>query len=240
MATLSDYNFEELGYPVDTLKCNDGTEFQMVFFKHSSLLIIIDGKYIYIDPVTSHADYDRLPKADLILFSHHHYDHYEPEAVYKLQCMSTHIICDVSTAQLLSELSIVTTPLRPNQSVTPFDFLKIDTVAAYNYSEGRTQFHPKQREDLGYVLEFHSTRLYIAGDGEDTPEMKSQKNIDIALLPVNQPYTMTIEQAAEAVKAINPKIFYPYHYGQVEEVTDLEKLDEKVSSICAMRVRGME
>lgn len=89
-------------------------------------------------------------------------------------------------------------------------------MAAYNTTEGHLQFHPREREDCGYVLTLGGTRVYIAGDSEPTPEMRSLEWIDIAFLPVNQPYTMTVDQAAEAVRALRPAIFYPYHYGEVE------------------------
>jgi len=117
----------------------------------------------------------------------------------------------------------------------------VEAVAAYNTSEGHTKFHPKEREDCGYVITLNSgTRIYIAGDTEPTPEMMALKDIDIAFLPVNQPYTMTVEQAVEAVKAIRPKIFYPYHYGEVEQKTDLEQLKRELEGVTDVRVFPME
>lgn len=230
----------QLPYLTDVLRANDGSEFRITFFKHASLMLEIDHKYIYVDPVTDFADYDSLPKADLILFTHHHYDHFEVEAVYKLMGAQTRILCDQTTASILAEQGIACTALRPNEQVDIRPLPYINTVAAYNTSPGRTDFHPREREDVGYLLSFHSTRLYIAGDGENTPEMKAQRNIDIALLPVNQPYTMTVDQAVDAVQAIRPRVFYPYHYGQVEEQTDLERLTRLLEGTCEVRIRGME
>ncbi len=84
------------------------------------------------------------------------------------------------------------------------------------------------------------TRIYIAGDTEPTPELLALRNIDIAFLPVNQPYTMTVEQAVQAVKAIRPTIFYPYHYGEVEQPTDLEALTAALEKVTEVRIRPME
>lgn len=227
-------------YPFDRLEAHDGTPFTMHFFRHASLAIELCGKWIYTDPVGSFADYASLPKADLILVSHHHYDHLEIEAVRAMWQPSTQILCDHTSAAMLSEAGFASTILRPGETATPYPFLTAEAVAAYNTSEGHLQFHPREREDIGFVLRFGGTRLYIAGDGEPTPEMLSLRDIDIALLPVNQPYTMTVEQAAEVVKTLRPRIFYPYHYGQVEEITDLARLQREVDAVTDMRIRGME
>ncbi len=239
MVTTSEYELA-FGYPSDAFTATVGAPFRMIFFKHSSLAIEVAGKYIYTDPVVDHADYDSLPKADLILISHHHYDHFEIEAVYKLMKQDTLIFCDATTAGILAEHGIDCSTVRPGISIKPLPFLRLETLPAYNYSEGRTNFHPKNREDVGYIICFGGVRIYIAGDGENTPEMKAAPNIDIALLPVNQPYTMTVDQAVDAVKAIRPRIFYPYHYGQVEEQTDLQRLQRELEGICEVRIRGME
>lgn len=119
--------------------------------------------------------------------------------------------------------------------------IKIEAVPAYNTIQGHTQFHPKSRKDCGYVITIGKSRIYIAGDTDNIPEMSNLKRIDVAFLPVNQPFTMTVEQAAAAVKTIRPKIFYPYHYGnhngQASNMKELAKLTAKYTSI---RIRGME
>ena len=93
--------------------------------------------------------------------------------------------------------------------------ITIEAVPAYNTTEGHLQFHPKGR-DNGYILTIDGLRIYIAGDTEDIEELKKIKNIDIAFLPCNQPYTMTPEQLARAAKTIKPKVLFPYHYGQTD------------------------
>ena len=148
------------------------------------------------------------------------------------------VICDKTTAEAFDGEAVVMTP--GMQAKVEGGFL-IEAVAAYNTTEGHTDFHPKAREDCGYVITLESgTRIYIAGDTEPTPEMLSLKDIDVAFLPVNQPYTMTVDQAVEAAKAIKPKIFYPYHYGQVEEVTDLERLKKELEGVTDVRIFPME
>ena len=130
--------------------------------------------------------------------------------------------------------------MRPGSVVSPRKWVKIEAVAAYNTTQGHLQFHPKAREDCGYILTIGGTRIYIAGDTEPTPELLALRNIDVAFLPVNQPYTMTVEQAVQAVKAIRPTIFYPYHYGEVEQTTDLEALSAALEGITEVRIRPME
>ena len=98
------------------------------------------------------------------------------------------------------------------------EYLSVEAVPAYNTTEGHLQFHPKGR-DNGYILTLDGLRIYIAGDTEDIPEMSAFKDIDIAFLPCNQPYTMTIEQLVRAAKTIKPKVLFPYHYGQTDVTT---------------------
>lgn len=227
-------------YPTDTLRAKDGSEFRMRFFKHASLALEIAGKEIYIDPVTGFADYAAMAKADLILISHHHYDHFEVEAVKLLWKPSTLIYCDRTTAALLQEAGITAEALRPGDSVVPYSTLRIEATAAYNISPEQLQFHPKEREDLGYILTYGGTRIYIAGDGENHAEMMALREIDIALLPANQPYTMKVKQVVEAARAIRPSVLYPYHYGQTEQKTDTEALCRALEGVCEVRLRGME
>ena len=224
-------------YPSDTLTTRDGTELTFHFFKHASFSITVGDKTIYIDPVNDYADYGSLPKADLVLITHSHYDHLDVAAVDRILTPDTEIVCDRTSAEAF-EMNCYT--MRPGSVATPRDYVKVEAVAAYNTTPGHLQFHPKDREDCGYVLTIGGTRIYIAGDTEPTQELKSLKNIDIAFLPVNQPYTMTVDQAVEAVKAIRPAISYPYHYGEVEEKTDLERLARELEGITEIRIRPME
>lgn len=225
-------------YPADTLTAQDGTPLTLTFFKHASLAITVgEKKWIYIDPVGANADYASLPKADLVLVTHSHYDHLDLAAVETLLTPETEVLCDRTSAEAF-EMNCYT--MRPGSVATPRDWVKIEAVAAYNTTPGHLQFHPKEREDCGYVITIGGTRIYIGGDTELTPEMKALKDIDIAFLPVNQPYTMTVDEAVKAVKAIRPAIFYPYHYGQVDEKTDIDRLVRETEGLAEVRIRPME
>ncbi len=230
----------ERGTPLflaDTIEAKDGSQFTIHFFKHSSFAIEVGGKTIYSDPVSGFAPYDKLPKADLIVVSHSHYDHLDTEAIDKIWKEDTIIVCDHTSADMIKRQTIA---VKPTDRVDTIDWIQIEAVAAYNTSDESQAFHPKERGDCGYVLTIGGTRVYIAGDGEVTPEMKSLSDIDIAFLPVNQPYTMTEDQVVEAVEAIRPTIFYPYHYGQVEHQTDIDDIVARLSPITDVRVRDME
>lgn len=223
-------------YPVDEVVVN-GVKLKLTFFAHASLAIEYEGRWIYVDPVVGNADYSKLPKADMILVTHSHYDHFDMAAIEMLQSPDTRILLDKTSAEGLQGNCFT---MLPKAVAEPFDDIKVEAVAAYNTSEAQLQFHPKEREDCGYVVTLGGkVRIYISGDTEPTNEMRELQNIDIAFVCVNQPYTMTPEQATEAVKALKPQIYYPYHYGQVDEPTDVEALAKMLEGVCDVRIRPM-
>ncbi|MHA2231673.1 MAG: MBL fold metallo-hydrolase [Candidatus Hodarchaeales archaeon] len=177
---------------------------------HGSLFFEFQGKVIHVDPI-SRADYSSLPKADVILITHQHRDHLEPELIEKLRKPNTTIIGTESCSQALEDYLMM-----KNGDQREVEDLIIEAVPAYNIVRERSpgvKFHPKG-EGNGYVITFGDKRVYIAGDTEGIPEMKDLKNIDIAFVPINLPYTMTPEEAAECVKQFRPRVVYPYHQGQ--------------------------
>ena len=183
------------------------------------------------------AEYDKLPKADVILVTHSHYDHFDMAAIDNLIKGDTHILLDKTSAE--GFVGDCYTML-PGAVAEPFSDVRVEAVAAYNTSEHQLQFHPKEREDCGYVVTLGgAVRIYVSGDTEPTEELRAVKNIDIAFICCNQPYTMTPEQAVEAVKAIRPAIYYPYHYGQVDEPTDVEALAKMLDGVCDVRIRPL-
>lgn len=228
---------DRAAYPTDTLPLRDGGSVEFTFFRHASLALEVDGKHIYVDPVSDFARYAELPKADLILITHSHYDHLDKAAIDTLSTPETLVVCDHTSAETLGDKCQT---VRPGDVIRPRDWVQIEAVAAYNTSPGHLQFHPREREDCGYLLTLGGTRIYLAGDSEPTPEMLALRDIDVAFLPVNQPYTMTVDQAVEAVKAIRPVIFYPYHYGQVDQKTDIDRLVRELDGVTEVRVRPME
>jgi L-ascorbate metabolism protein UlaG (beta-lactamase superfamily) len=179
----------------------------ITFLGHGTLMFDWNGIIVHLDPVGEHADYSRLPKADLILITHEHEDHLDPAAVRAVSQPRTAIVLNPRGAAKLGKGTALT-----GGQTGEFFGIKITAVPAYNTTEGRDRFHPKGR-DNGYVLEMGKLRVYAAGDTEDIPEMRTLTGIDIAFLPMNQPYTMTPAQVASAAKAFKPKVLYPYHFG---------------------------
>lgn len=223
------------GLKFDTVETPSGRPVNLVFIKHGSIILDIDGYYVYVDPVTMFGtDFTKLPKADMIIVTHEHHDHFDPDAIAELATDTTRLVMSKRVTELLGR----GTAVNPGDSVEiePVD-LSITAVPAYNISPGHTQFHPRDRKDIGVVFDIDGLRIYVAGDTENIPEMADLKDIDIAFIPVNQPYTMTPEQAIDAVEMIKPKIVYPYHYGE----TDLTPVVEKFhGSAVEVRVRELQ
>jgi L-ascorbate metabolism protein UlaG (beta-lactamase superfamily) len=180
------------------------------FVGHGSLILEWNGKVIYVDPWSKLADYSKFPKADLILITHHHPDHFDRVALAAILRDETHCLV---TAEVFAEWKRGT--VMKNGDSVLVSGLEVDAVPAYNTTAGRDKFHPKGR-DNGYLLKIGGKRIYIAGDTENIPEMAQLTKIDCAFLPMNQPYTMVPEQVAAAVRAFHPKVLYPYHYGDTD------------------------
>ncbi|MCX5645166.1 MAG: MBL fold metallo-hydrolase [Phycisphaerae bacterium] len=222
----------------DTIKTETG-DLKITFIGHATLMFGYQGKVIYVDPVGNPSgtpvDYARMPKADVILITHEHGDHLDPKAVNTLRKEQTKIVLTKACAETVSGGTIM-----KNGDVQAVLGIKIEAVPAYNVVQkrpGGQPFHPKGSGN-GYVLNFDKTRVYVAGDTENTPEMKQLKNIGVAFLPMNLPYTMTPEMVADAAKAFGPRILYPYHYGQ----TDVNALVNllKDSKTTEVRVRKLK
>ena len=223
-------------YPQDSVTAADGSQITFTFYAHASFGIAWNDLQLYVDPV-GEFDWDNQPKADIILVTHSHYDHFEIATIERLQKPGTVVLCDKTSAEAF-EHNCVT--MLPRAISMPVDGVTVRAVAAYNTSEGHTDFHPQAREDCGYLITLGGTTIYVAGDTEDNAAVLSVSGVDIAFLPVNQPYTMTVNQAARVIETLKPKLFYPYHYGQVEEKTDIEALKAAVSDFTEIRVFPME
>ena len=200
----------------DTIPTSQGN-LVLTFLGHGSLMMGFGGRVIHVDPYSEVADYGQLPKADLVLITHDHYDHLDAKALQAILKPGTAIVASTSCAGKVKDAVILA-----NGKTTTALGLKIEAVPAYNIVNKRPDgapFHPKGVGN-GYVITFGDKRVYIAGDTENTAEMKALKNIDVAFLPMNLPYTMTPEMVADAARAFQPKMLYPYHYGE----TDASKL----------------
>jgi len=202
----------EKKFEEDTIKTELG-DLKITCIGHGTLMFTYQDEVIHIDPVSREANYTKLPKADLVLITHEHGDHLDPKALAIVRKESTEVVLPQVCAEKVSDGIVM-----KNGDVRTIDDLKIEAVPAYNlvHTRGDGQpFHPKGQGN-GYVVTFGKTRVYVAGDTENTPEMKTLKNIDIAFLPMNLPYTMTPEMVADAAKAFKPRVLYPYHYGQTD------------------------
>ena len=192
---------------------------------HASLRISFEECEIEIDPVgqlgNRTTDYSLLPKADFILVTHEHHDHLDPEAIKTLSKTDTVVITNQRSADILDYGRVMAN----GDKMTLGPDMEVEAVPAYNTTPERLQFHPKGR-DNGYVLTLDGLKIYIAGDTEVVPEMRNLKDIDIAFLPCNLPYTMTVDQLIEAAEIIRPKVVYPYHYGE----TDLSSVTPALAS----------
>ncbi len=196
----------------DTIKTSAG-DLEITFIGHGSLLFTFGGKVIHVDPYSRLADYASLPKADLVLITHAHGDHLDPAALAATRKADTMIVIS-PVCEGKVEGAIV---MRNGESRSVLG-IPITATPAYNLVHLRpdgTPFHPKG-EGNGYVLTLGDTRVYVAGDTENIPEMKELKDIGVAFLPMNLPYTMTPEMVAEAARAFRPRILYPYHYGDTD------------------------
>jgi L-ascorbate metabolism protein UlaG (beta-lactamase superfamily) len=221
-------------FETDTFETSAG-ELRITFIGHGTLMLAFDGKIIHVDPVGREADYSQLPKADLILITHEHQDHLDPAALETVRTQQTEVVTTEICAGRVEGCTIM-----KNGDVKTIGGLEIEAVPAYNIVHVRSEgnpFHPKG-DGNGYIVNFGGKRVYLASDTENIPEMKEIKDIDIAFLPMNLPYTMTPEMVADAAKSLMPKILYPYHYGETDtaRLVDLLKGVEQIE----VRIRNLK
>lgn len=207
-----------------------GGDLEVTFVGHGSLVFGFAGKVIHVDPYGKLADYTTLPKADLVLITHAHGDHLDPTTIAAIRKPETRLLVSPACRGKVEGAAV----LGNGESATILG-VTVDAVPAYNLVHKRqdgTPFHPKG-DGNGYVITFGKTRVYVAGDTENVPEMKALKAIDVAFLPMNLPYTMTPEMVADAVRGFAPRILYPYHFGE----TDTAKLVALLADVKGTEVR---
>ena len=207
--TLSDV------YDVDEFQTKSGKMIRFHALVHASIRIEYDGKEIQIDPVAKLGEktinYAAMPQADYIFITHEHHDHFDTTAIKMLMGDNTQLITNQRCAEMLGYGTVMAN----GDKLQIADDITVEAVPAYNTTEGHLQFHPKGRDD-GFILTLDGLRIYIAADTEDIPEMAEIKDIDVAFMPCNQPYTMTPEQLINAARMVKPKVLFPYHYGQTD------------------------
>ena len=223
-------------YETDTFVTPSGKTIRFHALTHASLRIEFDGKEIEIDPVSKYnnqvIDYKAFPKADFIFVTHEHFDHLDSNAIAALSKSGTQLITNRRCADILGYGTVMSNGDR----MVLTDWLTVEAVPAYNITEGHLQFHPRGR-DNGFVLTIDGMRIYIAGDTEDIPEMAGIKDIDIAFLPCNQPFTMLPEQMRRAADMVKPKVLYPYHFGDTSEEAMIKAME---GSGIEVRIRNFQ
>lgn len=189
----------------------DGGEILVSPISHASFVMSVPGLVIYNDPVGGKALYEGQPAPGLILITHEHPDHFDLETLAALVGPDTKLVVNPAVMEKLpADLKAKATAIA-NGATTTVGAIGIEAIPAYNTTADRLKYHPKGR-DNGYVISVDGRRVYIAGDTEDTPEMRAQTDIAIAFVPMNLPFTMDVDQASSAVIAFKPAVVYPYHY----------------------------
>lgn len=212
------------GFEKDVIPTSAG-DLSITFVGHGTLVFGHAGKTVHVDPYGKLADYGALPKADLVLVTHTHGDHLDPAAIAAIRKPETQVVVAPDCEGKLEGALVL-----HNGEQKTVAGIVVAAVPAYNLVHERpdgTPFHPRGRGN-GYLLSFGDTRVYVAGDTENVPEMKALARIAVAFLPMNLPYTMTPEMVADAARAFRPRILYPYHFGETDtaRLVDLLK-DEK-------------
>lgn len=221
------------GPPTDRIATSAGP-LDLTFLGHGTLMLIFKDTVLHVDPYGKVADYAALPRADLVLLTHDHADHLDQAALALVRTPVTDIVLPpVCADRVQGGLILKNGETRTVRGIT------VTAVPAYNLVHHRDNgepFHPRGAGN-GYLLDFGDTRLYVAGDTENIPEMAALKDVDIAFLPMNLPYTMTPEMVADAARAFRPRILYPYHYGDTDPQRLVELLRDQPD--IEVRIRPM-
>ena len=230
---LANFSSAQSQFEKDTFQTSEG-ELDITFIGHGTLMFKFQDKVIHVDPWSNLADYNQLLKADIVLITHEHHDHLDLDAINAIKKEDTTVVLTETCSEQIGDGLVM-----ENGDMEVVKGIKIEAVPAYNIQHKRDNgepFHPKGMGN-GYILTFGELRVYIAGDTENIPEMKEIKDIDIAFLPMNLPYTMTPEMVAEVARIIKPKLLYPYHFGNTDtnKLIDLLKNDKYID----VRIRKM-
>lgn len=199
--------------------------------KHATFVIETKSATLYVDPVGNREAFQRFPPPDIILITDIHRDHLAPELVHALRHEKTTVIGPQAVVERLGQGEILR-----NGDTRSIKGVKIEAIPMYNTTPERLKYHMKGRGN-GYVLTLSQKKIYISGDTEDIPEMRSLKGIDYAFVCMNLPYTMTVDQAASAVLEMRPKVVFPYHYRGRGGFSDLQTFKKLVSKDKEIKVK---
>lgn len=204
-------------------------EFKINPIEHASMVLQWDGSNIYVDPVGGKELFSNFDAPDAIFITDIHADHFDITTLESIVSEKTKIIAPQAVFDKLSNVLKSKTEILNNGENKESLGINIEAIPMYNLRTEALKFHPKGRGN-GYVLEKDGKRVYISGDTEDIPEMRNLKNIDVAFVCMNLPYTITVEKAAEAVLAFKPKTVYPYHYRGTDGLSDVAKFKSIVEA----------
>lgn len=208
---------------------NQNSTVRVIPIEHATGILRWDNANIYFDPVGEAAAFAGEPAANIVLVTDIHGDHLSTSTLANVIGNGTLIVPQAGKDQLPADLTVKAKVLANGQSLDEQGF-HVTAVPMYNLPGSNTaDFHTKGRGN-GYVIEKGGFRVYIAGDTAGTPEMRAMQNIDIAFVPMNLPYTMSVEEAADAVLAFKPKIVYPYHYRGPAGLADVAKFKQLVNA----------
>lgn len=220
-------------YVIETFDTGKG-DVEIALIKHGTLALRYGETVIQVDPVAEYGkptDYGAdFGTADIILVTHEHGDHLSDSTITVLTGENTTLLLNRTSRDRIGRGEAIGN----GETRRLTEDILLEAVPAYNTTPGREHLHP-QGNGNGYVLTVGKLRIYIAGDTEDVPEMADLKDIDVAFLPVNQPFTMTVEQAVRAAEVFRPKVLIPYHFGQ----TDVSALPELLPEV-DVRLRDMQ
>lgn len=196
---------------------------------HSTMVMEWKGKTIFVDPYGGIEKFDAFGAPDLVLITDIHGDHMNKETLSALDLSKTTLVAPQAVIDQLGEVSFKKTKSLANGAATKWKGIRIEGVPMYNLPETDDSRHPKGRGN-GYVLTIGGKRIYISGDTEDITEMRQLQNIDVAFVCMNLPYTMTVEQAADAVLEFKPEVVYPFHYRGSGGLADVNKFESLVKA----------
>jgi L-ascorbate metabolism protein UlaG (beta-lactamase superfamily) len=222
----------------DTIASQEGNVIVQPIF-HAALVLLWNGKSIYVDPYNGAGGYRNTKKPDLVLITDIHGDHMDLKTLESLDLGNAILVVPQAVADKLPPEWQQKTVVLNNGNTTEQSGIFITAVPMYNLPDDSTARHTKGRGN-GYILAMGGKRFYISGDTEDIPEMRSLKNIDVAFVCMNVPFTMSVEQAASAVLDFKPHVVYPYHYrgqGGFSDTQQFKTLVNKGDASIDVRLR---
>jgi L-ascorbate metabolism protein UlaG (beta-lactamase superfamily) len=211
----------------DSIPTVDG-DVKMTPILHSTMVLQWKDKTIFIDPYGGAERFAGFPQPDLVIITHAHGDHMDKKTLSNLDLSAAELIAPQSVVDALNEFTFAKVKAMDNYKGCTSEGIHVEAIPMYNLPDDETARHRKGAGN-GYVITIGGTRMYISGDTEDISEMRLLQNIDYAFVCMNLPYTMSVEQAADAVLEFKPKVVYPFHYRTPEGFSDVNKFKELVS-----------